>query len=634
MSPALEPAPGAEAPEVLVVATWYPGVEDLGAGRFVADQVVALEASKRVVPLVVSFDRLPPVGGAEARGRPVTAVHAALAEAMRSEWPLFHSAAFGVEPPVRIARLGIAEGVIRAIGTTSSEYHRLAVLRDLADRIDRDGSPRPVLVHAHTGYPDGAAAAELAERLGCPLVITEHVTYLARILADYGQRASYARACERAARVVAVSEILADQIRSALPHVADRVVVVPNAIAVDEFRAPGLDQREQDELLFVGYRKEIKGIDTLLEAFALVVSKRPAARLRLIGGSPNDELEARWKAMAARLDITDRVSFEGILGRSGIADAMARASVFVHASRYETFGVVAAEALAAGLPLVATNSGGVTDILGPSPERFGALVAVDDGTALGEAILETLGRRASFEAETLRASVRERFGASVVADRLTNLYDDVLAEWKRSRAVLDMSTVPVLMAEWRSPGNMDGPMVGVTTRTVILGLDRRNAAKRLSRLPMALVADLRLVTSREPTSVALPALQWLAEVGLPAVPTLPARGYRVAAGQNVLWYRLGRFLGYPVRLWRRRAIRAALDKDIVTAARELQLVMAQIVAEQAGAAAPFDVVPLDGRDVEVLGRIAPDPSWRMSVGGLGRLGDRLASGGDHPRADS
>ena len=47
-----------------------------------------------------------------------------------------------------------------------------------------------------------------------------------------------------------------------------------------------LDQRVQDELLFVGYRKEIKGIDTLLEAFAIVVAARPAARLRLIGGSP------------------------------------------------------------------------------------------------------------------------------------------------------------------------------------------------------------------------------------------------------------------------------------------------------------------------------------------------------------
>ena len=107
---------------------------------------------------------------------------------------------------------------------------------------------------------------------------------------------------------------------------------------------------------------------------------------------------------------------------------MARASVFVHASRYETFGVVAAEALAAGLPVVATDSGGVTEILGAEPERLGALVAVDDSLALGNGILETLGRRETFDAATLRASVRSRFGAEVVAERLITLYAEVLSE--------------------------------------------------------------------------------------------------------------------------------------------------------------------------------------------------------------
>ena len=73
----------------------------------------------------------------------------------------------------------------------------------------------------------------------------------------------------------------------------------------------------QDELLFVGYRKEIKGIDILLEAFAFVVAKRPAARLRLIGGSPTADLELRWKAIAARLDIGDHVVVRGRHGPIG-----------------------------------------------------------------------------------------------------------------------------------------------------------------------------------------------------------------------------------------------------------------------------------------------------------------------------
>ncbi len=611
----VEPGSGAEPPEVLVVASWYPLVEDLAAGRFVADQVVALAATKQVVPLVVSFDRLPLIGGGTARGRQVEPVHSAIAEAVASERPLFHPTAFGVDAPIRIARLAVADGTTPALGTTSAELHRVAALRALADRMAADGSPRPALVHAHTGYPDGAAAAELADRLGCPLVITEHATFLARILNEPGQRVRYARACARASRIIAVSQVLADQIRSALPEVADRVVIVPNAVAVDEFRAPAIDQRVQDELLFVGYRKEIKGIDTLLEAFAIVVATRPAARLRLIGGSPTSDLDRRWKAVAARLDIADRVSFEGVMSRSEIADAMARASVFVHASRYETFGVVAAEALAAGLPVVATDSGGVTEILGAEPERLGALVAVDDGPALGNATLETLGRRETFDAATLRASVRSRFGAEVVAERLTTLYAEVLSESARLPASPGVPTAPT------SPD--------ATVRTVIVGLDRRSAAERLARLPAALAASVALVTSREPRSMVLPPLGWVGEAKLPALPASPSTGETAPAGRAGLSSRIRRFLSSPDQVWRARAERAGLtEAGVAMAAREVERILAEFRAGSAGAVVPpLEIVALDGRDIEALRRIAPDPSWRISAGGLGRLGDRWASGG-------
>lgn len=626
MNPSPEPLSGGVPTEVIVVASWYPGIEDVASGRFVADQVVALDSTKRVVPLVVSFDRLALVGGATARGRQVEPVYRTVAEAVRSEQPIFLPTAFGVDRPIRIARLAIADGTTPAIGTTSQEAHRRAALVALADRIDADGSPSPALVHAHTGYPDGAAAAGLAERLGCPLVITEHATFLARTLAEPAQRRSYAMACSRAARIIAVSQVLADQITDALPDVADRVVIVPNAVAVDEFRAPALDERVPDELLFVGYRKEVKGIGTLLEAFALVLAERPTARLRLIGGSPSVELEARWEALAAQLDIADRVSFEGAIGRPEIADAMARASVYVHASRYETFGVVVAEALASGLPVVATDSGGVTEILGAAPERFGALVAVDDRAALAAALLETLGRRASFEPEVLRASVRERFGARFVAERIANLYDEVLAEAARSRPSGDPPTRAARGPATRSSADADRPMPPGPAQMLIVGLDRGSAAERLARLPAALVADLGLITSREPASAVLPPLRWVAEARLPAVPGPPVPGEPVAAGLGAFSHRIRRFLSDPVGAMRSRAGRTALTDDgIAFAARELERVLAGIGGDSADVPEPLDIVPLDGRDVMALQRLPPDPSRRISAGGLGRLGDRWAS---------
>ncbi len=152
MSSEVELGSRPEPPEVLVVASWYPGVEDLAAGRFVADQVVALAATKQVVPLVVSFDRLPLIGGETARGRQVEPVHSAIAEAVASEQPLFHPTAFGVDAPVPIARLAIADGTTSAIGTTSAELHRVSALepsptgwRPTDRRARRSSTPTPAI---------------------------------------------------------------------------------------------------------------------------------------------------------------------------------------------------------------------------------------------------------------------------------------------------------------------------------------------------------------------------------------------------------------------------------------------------------------------------------------------------------
>ena len=161
------------------------------------------------------------------------------------------------------------------------------------------------------------------------------------------------------------------------------------------FRAAPLEERRTDELLFVGYRKASKGIENLLRAVAVARAARPTVTLRLLGRSPDEATEDGWRSLAASLGIADAVSFEEPVDRAGIADAMARASLFVHPSPRETFGVVAVEALASGTPVVATDSGGVTEILGPEPGRFGALVPADDPTALGHAIVETLERRAA-----------------------------------------------------------------------------------------------------------------------------------------------------------------------------------------------------------------------------------------------
>lgn len=412
--------------------------------------------------------------------------------------------------------------------------------------------------------------------------------------------------------MLAVSEMLANELRTEFPAQAAKIAVLPNAVPVELFRSRPLAERVENELLFVGYRKTTKGIANLLRAVALAHARRPGIALRLVGRSPDEATEAEWLALAGELGIADVVTFERAVDRAGIAAAMGRASLFVHPSPRETFGVVAVEALAAGLPVVATDSGGVSEILGPNPDEVGALVAIDDPEALAGAIVRTLERRESFDPVVLRASVERRFGASYVAERLLVVYREALG-------AEDGPDVPAgivsTAASVQSPG-----------RTVVVALDRTRAALRLGPLPDGLRAHLDLVTSTEPSEVDLPRFRSVAEVVIDTdwQPPVPA-GRRARSG---LVGRLERLARDPVGTLLRRMGRGTGSEPSLRPATQ---VIDRLVA---GAGEPVELLLLDGHDHLAAAPLVAKGTVRLSAGGLRRLADTWhASGGDRPEPD-
>jgi glycosyltransferase involved in cell wall biosynthesis len=488
---------------VLVVASWFPSVDSLSSGQFVADQVAALRTEGRYTPLVASFDPASLWGSGSLRRREAAAVRAQ-AGAGLAAFPDRTFRPWDGRPgrDIPVARLMVS-GPARGAGSAERPVtERAERLECAASAVDGIAGP-PSVLHAHTGYPDGAAAALEASRRGIPLVITEHATYLAGLLADPVRRARYRAGGLTAARVIAVGGVLADQIRTELPEIADRVVVIPNMVDADAFIAPGLEPRRDDEILFVGFRKRAKGIALLLEAFALARVIRPALRLRLIGAAPAASLDAEWRRQAEALGIRDAVVFEPEMDRGGVAAAMARATMFVHPSARETFGVVAAEALVAGRPVVAVDSGGVPEVLGPDPDENGAIVPPGDPRRLADAIVRVYDRRDDYRPEVLRDRAIARFGPAAVASRIADLYDEVIAETSRTgqpaggarvsaRAPDSRGTVAQTPAQASSD---HGPIV-------VVALDRVRATRVLAAVPPADRARVRLVTA----AAALPEL--------------------------------------------------------------------------------------------------------------------------------
>ncbi|MHB8399253.1 MAG: glycosyltransferase, partial [Candidatus Limnocylindrales bacterium] len=471
-------------PRILFAARWYPAYDDPGRGIFVADLARALGDEGLAVE-VASWEP------AIARAADGPADLAVTIEIARDRWAAVVGSVDAVAraarprswgaPGVPVVRL---PAIVPTIPGVERDLLELAELQaaTLVPYGEALAAVRPfALVHAHTGIPDGLAAGRLADRLGLPLLVTEHDSLIVGRLTDERLRDAYRRLLDGRRRVVAVSPSFRDDLARALAVDPQRIGVVPNPVDLAAFEPIGPGARDPDELLWVGARKASKGTDTLLRAFAIARSERPGLRLRLIGSAPTPDEEARWQDLAVELGLTEAVSFEAAADRAGVAAAMARAAVFVHPSPRETFGVVAAEALAAGLPVAATPSGGVESIVGSD----GACGTIADGLgaeALAAAIGRTIDRRTGFDPAVLRARA-EAFSPAAVAAA-------TIAEYRRLLGGVEFSSV-----EFASTDGRPMEPSGDVAPPLVVGFRRRTTTARIAALPTGLRERLEIVTS-------------------------------------------------------------------------------------------------------------------------------------------
>ncbi len=164
---------------------------------------------------------------------------------------------------------------------------------------------------------------------------------------------------------ITVSDWLADEIRSRRP--AARIETIPNGIESDAFRAV---PSAPEHLLFVGrLDTKQKGADLLVEVARLLAERLgPAMPPLLIAGDGPDRAEIERRAAAA--GVAERVRFLGRVEGDAKYDLMARSHAVLMPSRFETFGMVAVEAQAAGVPVVAFDVGPLREVAGPGGARL------------------------------------------------------------------------------------------------------------------------------------------------------------------------------------------------------------------------------------------------------------------------
>ena len=159
-----------------------------------------------------------------------------------------------------------------------------------------------------------------------------------------------------------------------------------------------------------------KGFDILIRAFARLQDRN--SRLIIIG---DGELRGELRDLCQELSVADRVSITGRIDREAIAGIMTISSAYVLASRSETFGVSYIEALAMGLPVIATRCGGTDSFFS---EDCGLMVDVDDVAGLTAAMDRMEETVASYQAEGLREYIRSRFSGDVIAKQLEKFFEE------------------------------------------------------------------------------------------------------------------------------------------------------------------------------------------------------------------
>jgi D-inositol-3-phosphate glycosyltransferase len=312
------------------------------------------------------------------------------------------------------------------------------------------------LYHSHY-WISGRVACRLAVRKPAPIIHMFHTLGVMKDLsagdghvAELADRRSVEQeVAQFADTIVAGSDLDRQHVVRHYGASPTKVHVIPPGVDLELFRPipsqeaarrVGRDPRHR-MILFVGRPDPVKGLDTLLRAMALVVRAEPTLRenacLCVVGGDKTDDPAAmdaersRIEQLRHELGLRNVVVFHGTVSQDELPYYYSAAQVLVVPSRYESFGMVALEAMACGTPVIASDVGGLSSLVRDG--RTGFLVPDGDPRALADRLLPllrdpVLRRELGYHG----IATAEAYSWPTIAERIELEYEELWREWGRS----------------------------------------------------------------------------------------------------------------------------------------------------------------------------------------------------------
>lgn len=292
------------------------------------------------------------------------------------------------------------------------------------------------IVHAHDWLV--ADAAWVLKSAGLPLVSTIHATEFGRNHGIFSDDSRYIDTVEwrliyESRLVIVNSSHMFDEVVDHFLVPKDKVITIPNGVFPDKLQC-GLSSEvlrgkhglsDGPVLLFVGRLVREKGVQVLLEAAPAIIERHPGATFVIAGaGYYEDELRALTKAKG----LSDRVKFFGLANDADLAELYTIADLLVVPSLYEPFGIVALEGMAARVPVVTSDAGGLKDIVEHTAD--GITTFAGDADSLAWGILQVLDNPALARniKEAARQKVLAQFTWTKITERTLDFYASALGQ--------------------------------------------------------------------------------------------------------------------------------------------------------------------------------------------------------------
>ena len=280
---------------------------------------------------------------------------------------------------------------------------------------------KPDLIHAHNALNAGCLARLIESKYQQPYVITEHSSWIARDIYDAKTKKLISHVYQEAKSVICVSQYLKKRLHDV--YIDKDVTVIPNIvdpIFTQKYELSSGSPKNTVQLITVASLDDNKNQQLLIRAVAALLKQHIQVHLTIVGQGPNEFV---LKALVDELSLAEFVTFTGSVSRDNVRKLMLESDILCISSYVETFGVVAIEANALGLPVITTPCGGPEDII----------TQVNSGLLLPDMSLDTyvsgLRRLISELSEHDRVALTKyalsQYSASSVATSLHKIYANI-----------------------------------------------------------------------------------------------------------------------------------------------------------------------------------------------------------------